>query len=253
MNRIMIERVIGVALLLFALGKIGTHCVRFWAWVPVPAVIESVLIDEVPGREHTNCKARVRYRFAFEGRRYQSEQLDFFGGDGIVLGESAEAATEAGKLREDPPKTCWVDPTDPSRSAHLPRRELDFSLVMLGIGILMCGLGFWTQIKVAFGNAEREGDAAGFAVAVLPWLSMALFLTVSMGALGLAQLIEERDGGGWVEAPAKVIESSLGYRDWEWVPFIRYEWKAEGERHRSERISFALFHGAVTKLEELVL
>ena len=135
----------------------------------------------------------------------------------------------------------------------------DFNLYtagIAGIAIFLIGLvwfilSIWTPLT-AFLERNKDPDQPSFLNDVLPILCFALFLTVPIAALGVLQWVEESQAANWIETPATVIESSLRYTD-EWTPNVLYEWRDEsGVPHRSRRITFAMFYGSVTRLENFL-
>ena len=121
-------------ILVIGTWRLAEYLICWQTWDEVPATVEAVSIDEIPGDGGLpDYRVSIRYRFVSAGEAFESGQLDFFGGETFVFSDPGAAEAEALKWRRDPPDTCRVHPRDPRRSAILPLKELDFSIILFAM------------------------------------------------------------------------------------------------------------------------
>lgn len=240
-------------ILVIGTWRLAEYLICWQTWDEVPATVEAVSIDEIPGDGGLpDYRVSIRYRFVSAGEAFESGQLDFFGGETFVFSDPGAAEAEALKWRRDPPDTCRVHPRDPRRSAILPLKELDFSIILFAVVLLIALATYWEAL-VGLLYRGKEVPRPNFLLDVVPAIGWALLLTVPVVSLLVIKLVGESAASGWVERPAVVIDSELAYIDGEWEPRVLYEWVGEsGQVHRSRRVTFDSFYGPVTAIERFL-
>lgn len=132
----------GVAVLYLACAGLWTWH-RMSYWVPVPAELLSVTLEENRGDDSTTYRVAARYRYSYDGRDYVNDRVaitrfsDNIGDFHQRLYRELDAArTRSQRV------TAYVDPDDPQDATLNRELRTMLTLLMLVFGLVFGGVGF---------------------------------------------------------------------------------------------------------------
>lgn len=232
----------GLGFVMFAPGiQHGVEAVRSRRWPTTEAIVtESRVLTPLEARQFlgddetgaddahggqgpSGYVPLVRYEFTVDSSRYENARLSPF--DGPI-----SRRTWADAIVNDYPRGTLVsvryDPDDPTRS-YLRPAVRSSSFVFASIGVVFLAIAVWIA-------AGFPGGAPAAAMGV----------GIPLTAFGIHRLRIGRRSRDWPTAPGEVTSTGIaaegGGDDTEvtYVPELRYEYEAAGERYVSSRHGF---------------
>ncbi len=129
------------------------------SWDRVEARIVSTDLHSSRGDDSTSYEARARYTYVYGGREYSGTRVALHTGLDSVGSFQENTYRELSGARGQP-VSCWVDPSDPSKSVLYPGLRWEMVGFHLLFVILFGGVGFGLIAAGAFGSKTLKADDA---------------------------------------------------------------------------------------------
>ncbi|MCB1065273.1 MAG: DUF3592 domain-containing protein, partial [Verrucomicrobiae bacterium] len=241
---------IGLMVFLFAARQFFSEA-ETYGWTETPCEIVRCEIQVEANREDDPFQLVVDYRYQFEGRRFESNQVAL---QTQRTDDYEKLALKRRGILEDRELFCYVNPDNPSQ-AVIERRALTSGLFMLfpllfvaiggfiiwgGVGGLKKGkaiekAGRKAAISSGGSTSKSTGRKVGIAFGAI-FALIGLGVGIGMGNGPIKRMVMSRH---WVETPCQIIWSRVQSHDSDdgttYSVDIFYEYQFGGETHRSNR------------------